>query len=606
MKKFFNGKLKPQKLRTILLLIMILAILISSISITSIILINYKSKLQNVYIASITDSLSAIKAKVNTYINSKIVTPSKILLNNDEFIDILNENREQTEHNKLVLTYLLNKALPISEIDINEKDFYLLTINKKGEVFNLSEPFNTEDEDLIAFINSLESIGKTQYSDVWLPPMNYCFSSKEEENFVIPHIQNIITLTPYRYQGRIIQALKETSLYEIYKDSTILNTGTVFIIDEGGNIISSSNRNDKPLKWTFYNEKLSSLENGSYIDKQRDKIIIVLSDEENSWRYIAELTLSTIYQQINKELIKYIFIVLVIIIISLLLVTTLTRHTTYSLETLKANMLSTIETKNFNTSIEERGPKDIRDLTSSYNHLINEIDYLINKEIEISRQKKVAEFDALVTQINPHFLSNTLESIVWKAYMNNSPEIADMAHMLGQLFNMALNKGESMVSLHKELLYVQTYIALQNHRFGNKLKLKILDNTGEDLETIIIPKLILQPIIENSIKHGYKSYMEQFNITISLETEGKELKMQIIDSGLGMEEEKCVKVNEKLKNTNISYDDKIAKKNFNKGEGIGMINVHQRIQLYYGNNYGLTIIESDKNGTIILMRLPLF
>ena len=194
---------------------------------------------------------------------------------------------------------------------------------------------------------------------------------------------------------------------------------------------------------------------------------------------------------------------------------------------------------------------------------------------------------------------------MWQARAAGAPKISDMAYSLGKLFNIMVNKGHSMLSVEMELEHVKLYVHLQNIRYNNRFSLK-LDLDDEDLLEYKTLKLILQPIIENVILHGFPEKQEECIIHIGLYESHEMLIYEVEDNGVGISKEELSHIRESFSEQNyIEYDEQNAKARQNKGRGIGLKNVHQRIQLYYGVQYGLEIESVEGKGTEVIVKIPL-
>lgn len=229
-------------------------------------------------------------------------------------------------------------------------------------------------------------------------------------------------------------------------------------------------------------------------------------------------------------------------------------------------------------------------LYRGFGSMMKRIRTLIN-EVYLSKiTQKEAELKALQAQINPHFLYNTLDSIIWMAETNDSNIVA-MTEALAKLFRISLNKGNEEISLERELEHVKNYLIIQSMRYADKFTYEISAEPGvERCRTI---KLILQPIVENCIYHGIKKKRGTGKITIRAYRREQNLIIEVSDDGCGMPEEICRKIlSDEIESENIS------------GSGIGVKNVNERIQLRFGKKYGLSYSSEEGVGTTVTYVLP--
>ncbi|WP_188990186.1 cache domain-containing sensor histidine kinase [Paenibacillus nasutitermitis] len=220
-------------------------------------------------------------------------------------------------------------------------------------------------------------------------------------------------------------------------------------------------------------------------------------------------------------------------------------------------------------------------LCVSFNHLITDIQNLIEKVYKVELLNKEAELKMIKAQINPHILYNTLESVNIMAKELGSTAIPDMIRLLAAIFRFSISPGSDLIPLKNELQFVLYYLQLAKYRYKERLTWTI--DVSDELQQVIVPKLILQPLVENAIIHGIDQIEEQGNIKIRVYLYEYDLIVEIQDNGAGL---------------------KLSSKD-HQSSGIGLNNVKQRIQLLYGKRYGLSIEPAADCGTIVRLRLPI-
>lgn len=234
---------------------------------------------------------------------------------------------------------------------------------------------------------------------------------------------------------------------------------------------------------------------------------------------------------------------------------------------------------------------------------LEETEKILKSPKMIDLNKRQAQYLALQNQINPHFLYNTLESIRGEALIAGLDSVADMTEALAKFFRYTITKVENLVSIEEELENCETYFLIQKYRFGDRLKLHI-ECDPEDWETVMnyrIPKLTLQPILENSIIHGTELKIGTGNLRIQFECTQERLLIRITDDGVGMAEDTLVMLNKKLGRDGNSV---VHQADENKG-GIALVNVNSRIHLLYGEEYGIHVYSVLEKGTDVEITLPL-
>ena len=203
--------------------------------------------------------------------------------------------------------------------------------------------------------------------------------------------------------------------------------------------------------------------------------------------------------------------------------------------------------------------------------------------------KRKNELKALQAQINPHFLYNTLDSIIWMAECGQTEEVVDMTTALAEFFRLGITKGSEIVSVRSMMDHIRNYLTIQKMRYKNKLDYRI--DVDPDIYSYRTLKLLIQPIVENSIYHGLKEKKSGGCIHITGRKDGELLIFEIEDNGIGFSEESF---EELLKNGSQSKT----------GSGVGLRNVQERIKLFFGDEFGITYISTPDKGTTFTLTLP--
>lgn len=234
--------------------------------------------------------------------------------------------------------------------------------------------------------------------------------------------------------------------------------------------------------------------------------------------------------------------------------------------------------------------EDLNAMISSIQHLLSTVyEEQVQKEKLNSRQKDV-EFKMLASQINPHFLYNTLETIRMKARCSGEDDIEELVKMLAKIMRRNIQVGDNLVTLKSELELVEYYLKIQQYRFGDRINYKIELNCN--IEFLKIMPLIIQPVVENAFIHGLETKEGEGEIRIIVERTDR-LRIHVIDDGIGMPKEKLEEIKESLNDT-MKLD----------RSHIGLSNVNQRIKLLYGEEYGIYIDSEVRKGTTVIIELP--
>lgn len=238
-------------------------------------------------------------------------------------------------------------------------------------------------------------------------------------------------------------------------------------------------------------------------------------------------------------------------------------------------------------------PDDVSGIVRSFDCLFEKIEELVEVVIEEKRKEQELKYEALRAQITPHFLFNTLNTIKWSAVMSGADNVARMIAALGKLLEVSMSKGEEEVPLREELQLIESYVFIQNVRYNDKYVLKI--EAEEGIDQLKVPKLILQPLVENAIIHGLKNIEGKGVITIQARKMDGYLKVSVVDNGAGIPEEKIWQ---------ILYD-ALGEGRKQKFSGIGLSNVHERLKLRYGERFGINLSSQVGSGTTVDLMLPI-
>ena len=260
------------------------------------------------------------------------------------------------------------------------------------------------------------------------------------------------------------------------------------------------------------------------------------------------------------------------------------------------DVTTTITKNDLQALVTSHNVDEITELGMSFNIMIGKIRQLLDSKIKEQEILKKAELKALQAQINPHFLYNTLDTIVWMAQANKTTEVIDIVQALSNFFRIALSKGKDWITIDQEIEHIRSYLTIQKLRYHDILDYKI--EVDEDILSGTILKLTLQPLVENALYHGIKNKRTGGMITVRAKRAGPDqVMLEISDDGVGFTPYKLRKIQDELADDTgeISLSE----------SGFGLENVHKRIQLYYGRQYGLTIQSKYQEGTRVTVTIPL-
>lgn len=395
-------------------------------------------------------------------------------------------------------------------------------------------------------------------------------------------------------KGILLINLNFNVLSEIIDKAVLPGSGYVYLINNFGRIVyhpfSASNDQEEDLKGvanTIFGTYISSF-NG------KDRITVIEPISQTSWRIVGVAMIEELMEPVRNFF--YILVLSLITVLALTLVASnfVGLYVTRPIRKLEETMRK-VQKGNFDVDIKHEGTIETVSLSRSFSITITKIKELmedIKKSESIKRQR---ELEALQAKINPHFLYNTLDSMIWMAETGDKEGVVKMATSLANLFRISIAKGHDIITIKEELNHTENYLKIQAMRYKDKFSYSI--NLPENLDNVPTIKLIVQPIVENSIYHGIKYLQEKGSIDIFVrETTKKDIEIEVKDNGVGMTKETLSLL---LSKERIDKND-----DKNSSNGIALSNVDERIKLTYGEKYGLFIDSELDVGTTVRILIP--
>ncbi len=371
------------------------------------------------------------------------------------------------------------------------------------------------------------------------------------------------------------------------KNVSIGQRGYCFLMDDAGNIIYH------PQQQLIYaglksedTEALAALEDGAYAD---DTVIYsVASVGESGWRavgvsYVDELVNRNVNDMIRLSL----WLAAVVLAVAVLTSWLLSRLIGKPLRGLASAMESFESDADHFTYRPVGGTREVQELSDSFEHMVLRIQELMTtvREEEVNLRK--TELKALQAQINPHFLYNTLDSIAWMCEQGRNADAVKMVHALARLFRISISRGHELIPIAKELEHAESYLQIQMYRYKNQFTYTF--DVDPDCLGYYCNKITLQPIIENSINHGLDLMVEEGRIDVRVRFDGDDIVFSVQDNGVGMGPEQL---------------EAIMQHGPTDRTGIGIKNVNDRLKIYFGRSYGLSITSEPDVGTCVEIRMP--
>ena len=423
--------------------------------------------------------------------------------------------------------------------------------------------------------------------------------SKYGEGYISqPHVESIFPgwypwvvtmIEPLERDGEeawVALDLRFASISSYINNVGIGQHGYCFLMDESGILYH-------PQQQLIYSQlksedtaTLANLPDGTYSESN---VIYVLQTVEGSpWRvvgvsYVDELVTSSLWENFWLLALAAVAILLAALVSSIVISRALSRP----LKGLSRAMRQFEKNADTFTYAPVGGAREVQELSESFGHMVVKIQHLMEtvRREEINLRK--TELKALQAQINPHFLYNTLDSIAWMCEQGRNDEAVQMVNALAQLFRISISRGHELIPIRSELRHAESYLKIQKHRYKNQFSYRF--DVDESCLDFLCNKITLQPIIENAIYHGINGLVDEGEIVITLRADGSDVVFTVADNGVGMEEEQI---------------QAILRKERSDHTGIGIKNVNDRLKIYFGEGYGITIDSEPDVGTTVTIRMP--
>lgn len=478
-------------------------------------------------------------------------------------------------------SYIKNIALYTAEGD-------LVTVVPEAET---REDIYPEEEDW--FRLSLEESENQHFSAPHVQPL-FRHSGPDYE-WVISLSRSVqITEGGKIRQGVLLIDLKYSGLAGLLGDVSIGEDGYIYIVAGNGDLVYHPIRQQMRQEERKYSGKVAREQKvGTFVEKGKGfaSETIIKKVGYTGW-YLVGSTLTEDFQLSGTKgnlMLAAIFLLFGTILV--LLNSFVSSMVTKPFQSLEQSV-GELEKGNLDTQIQVSGVYEVYHLGKTLQSMAGQIGKLMQEMVAEQEEKRRSELDSLQAQINPHFLYNTLDVIVWMISNEQKQEAAKAVMALARFFRISLSRGKNIISVKHEMEHVKNYLIIQKMRFKNRFTYVL--EAEPEAESMASIKLILQPLVENAIYHGME-YMDgdgEIRVEARLEQEGTQLVLSVRDNGPGMTKERVREI----------LDGKV--KASDRGSGIGISNVNRRIRLYFGESYGLSVWSEPDEGTEMTLRMP--
>lgn len=468
-------------------------------------------------------------------------------------------------------------------------------ISGKGELIESMPALRLKDNsDVLEKDFFKKSMAESEYINFSMPHIRDLFDRNESSYSWVISLSRAVEVTD---EGKATQALLLINLNyryfeEIFSNVNLGNGGYVYLTNDRGDIIWHPKQNEiYSGRFKEDNKYAATLKDGITVENLRGKNITlnVRTIGYTGWKLVGV----TPSAALGIDGIKFRFFVLFVADLFLFLLAMINAFISDKISNPIKRLdgsVREIESGNLDVEIVPSGSYEVEHLGKSIKNMLGRIKVLMSDLVAEHNAKRKSEFDTLQSQINPHFLYNTLDIIVWMIENENSDKAVNIVTALAKFFRISLSKGKNIITVKDEVEHVRNYLMIQNMRFKNRFEYSI--DVDEEVLSYSSLKLMLQPLVENAIYHGMEFMDGDGEIDVKVFKEDDSLYFMITDNGLGMSEDTV--------ETLLSKDFVPSK----KGSGIGVKNVNERIKLYFGSEYGLKVESEPDEGTKITIHLP--
>lgn len=535
-----------------------------------------------------------------------------IMEDNSQLVDQVDRNLSNYLRNMMrisdTLYYNVIKNIDMGQ-DTMEAEMNLLYESNKDSLISLA-CFTTEG-DLVGaapLVNLKNELDVTE-QDWFVRAMD----KMENLHFSSSHVQNLFENSNNRYywvlslsrgvelttngkvdSGILLVDMDFSGIKQLFSKVNNQEMGYVYLMGNDGSIIYHPRQN---LIFSHLlsenNQKAAKYEDGIHREDfgGQERMVVVKTVGYTGWKIVSVTPVKNLHSHLSRTRVMGILIMLLAIILMVFVNQVVSTRIVQPLKRLEDSVkdvgdLGSIETR----QIYIGGSHEIQHLGRTIQSMVEKLRQLTDDVVREQEEKRKSELDALQSQINPHFLYNTLDSIMWMVESEQYEDAISMVNALANLFRISLSKGKNIITVGEELSHAKNYLEIQKYRYKNKFD--TFFHIEEGIEQYKTIKLIVQPLVENAIYYGMEAMYGDGEIHIRAYTEGEELYIAVEDNGLGMPEE--------VVDGLLTDDSRIR----SRGSGIGLRNVHQRIQLYFGAGYGLEIESEPDEGTVVRIHLP--
>lgn len=540
----------------------------------------YGSAAEDMVLSNSKQVIDQVEINLNTYLRNMMRISDAVYYNVIKNTDLDEESMSQ-EMNLLYEVYKDNLVGLACFTDTGE----LISSVPMG---NLKENVDVTKQSW--FVDAQDKMENLHFSDLHV--QNIFENSTNRYYWVISLSRGVeLTNSGKMSEGILLVDMDFSGIRQLFAKVNSQNKGYVYLMDSDGKIIYHPRQNlifSNMIQEN--NEVAKTYEDGAHREtfEGEDRMVAVKTVGYTGWKIVSVMPMEKFLGDFSRTRTMAVMIIIVAILVMI--------FANQFVAVRVAKPLRSLEDSLTGIGIDREpqiyigGPPEIQHLGETIRSMVEQLRQLTDDIVKEQEEKRKSELDALQSQINPHFLYNTLDSIMWMIEAEKYDDAISMVQALSRLFRISLSKGKNIITVGEELQHAKNYLDIQKYRYKNKFTSYFEIEEGiEKYKTI---KLIIQPLIENAIYYGMEYMDGDGEIYVRAYTKEQDLFIEVEDNGLGMQKEQVESL--------LTDGTRIR----SKGSGIGIRNVHQRIQLYFGVEYGLEILSEPDEGTMVRIHLP--
>lgn len=520
------------------------------------------------------DTLKMIDLRINDFSKSIVDISEDLLYDTDVYQVLKEEPAGEKDLSYYAIRTQVNNIL--RKICLSKKEIQsiaLISRNKAFYTYDLNSG-RASLEDVIPYEKFLHTLRRAGQKPIWFTDQD---GQGNIKNLYL--VRMIYDIDNFNEIGLMVLCINRAYLKSSYSEFSTEFMQDINILSKDGLWITGTTSYAQGGLDSF--ESFNKDNKYDYvIDKKNNVLLAYMKVNNEDWVVVTKSSLSKLNEELDRFRMMFIIImictILILSIFSILMAMDIIDPINRLVEGIKK-----VEEENVHQEVVVDRFDELGYLSKCFNKMSKEIDNLLNRVYKEQLTRKEAELKALQAQINPHFLFNTLESINWMAQLNNIPEIRDMVTSLGSIIEASIGKGNPLIPLKQELKYIDSYILIMKNRYGDRLSYTY--DIDETILGCLVPKLLLQPLIENAIYHGIDRIRKKGEIKLTVKKEKETIYIEVWDNGKGMEEEELLQLNKKFEEVS---DDYLL---MGHRKSIGLQNVNGRIKLFFGPQYGLSM-----------------